>query len=59
MRPVRIPSIQAARSPAEAFAEIGSHLILDPLARQYLPKELVDYFDRRVFSALDGAGVTP
>jgi hypothetical protein len=51
--------IQAARSPAEAFAEIGSHLILDPLARRYLPLELVNYFDTRVFSALDRAGLRP
>jgi hypothetical protein len=52
MRPVRVPSIQSARSPGEAFAEIGSHLVLVPRARKYLPSELVTYFDREVFSSL-------
>ena len=35
LRPVRVPSIQSLRGPGEAFAEIGSHLILDPAARKY------------------------
>jgi hypothetical protein len=45
MRPVRVPSMMSVRSPAEAFAEIGAHLILDPRARTYLPPETVAYFD--------------
>jgi hypothetical protein len=49
LRPTRVPSIQATRSPAEAFAEIGAHLVLDPKARAYLPAEIVAYFDREVF----------
>ena len=50
MRPVRMPTMQSARSPAEAFAEIGSHLILDPGARNYLPRSIVAYFDAQVFA---------
>jgi hypothetical protein len=49
LRPRRVPSIRATRSPAEAFAEIGAHLVLDPKARTYLPADIVDYFDRHVF----------
>jgi hypothetical protein len=49
LRPTRVPSIRATRSPAEAFAEIGAHLVLDPKARTYLPADIVDYFDRHVF----------
>ena len=30
LRPVRFPTMQSTRSPAEAFAELGSHLVLDP-----------------------------
>ena len=48
MKPVRVPTMGSIRSPAEAFAEIGSHLILDPRARTYLPRETVAYFDERV-----------
>ena len=49
MRPVRVPTMQSIRSPAEAFAEVGSHLILDQAARRYLPSDLVAYFDANVF----------
>jgi len=49
MRPIRVPTIQATARPAEAFAEIGAILILDPGARKYLPHALVAYFDRAVF----------
>lgn len=56
MRPVRIPSMQATRSPAEAFAEIGSHLILDPRARMYLPREVVSYFESVVFASVSTPG---
>lgn len=49
MRPVRVPTIQATVRPAEAFAEIGAMLVLDPNARKYLPRDLVAYFDRHVF----------
>jgi hypothetical protein len=49
MRPVRVPTLQSIRSPAEAFAEVGSHLILDRTARTYLPTGLADYFDAKVF----------
>jgi hypothetical protein len=48
-RPVRVPSMRAVTNPAEAFAEIGSHLIIDARARRYLRKDLVRYFDERVF----------
>ncbi len=49
MRPVGLPTMQARKSPSEAFAEIGSHLILDPGARKYLPEPIVRLFDERVF----------
>lgn len=49
MRPIRVPTMQSIRSPAEAFAEIGSHLVLDQNARKYLPSELTAYFDANVF----------
>ncbi len=49
MRPARVPTIQATVRPTEAFAEIGAFLVLDPKARQYLPRDLVAYFDRIVF----------
>jgi hypothetical protein len=48
-RPIRVPTMQSIRGPAEAFAEIGSHLILDQKARQYLPHDLTTYFDAHVF----------
>ena len=50
LRPTRVPSIRATRNPAEAFAEIGAHLVLDPKARAYLPADIVAYFDRQVFA---------
>jgi hypothetical protein len=49
MRPVRVPTMQSIRSPTEAFAEVGSHLILDRMARKYLPTGLAEYFDAKVF----------
>jgi hypothetical protein len=49
MRPIRVPTMQSTRNPAEAFAEIGSHLILDPAAPKYLPSQVVLYFDTNVF----------
>jgi hypothetical protein len=49
LKPIRFPTMDCLRGPAEAFAEIGSHLILDPNARNYLPVELVAYFDRHIF----------
>ena len=52
MKPVRLPTMSAVRGPGEAFAEIGAHLILEDRARQYLPKEVVAYFDRNVLEPL-------
>ncbi|HEU4935334.1 MAG TPA: hypothetical protein VFT39_02695 [Vicinamibacterales bacterium] len=49
LRPTRVPSLRATRNPAEAFAEIGAHLVLDPRARRYLPADIVSYFDRQIF----------
>jgi hypothetical protein len=49
MRPVRVPTMRSISSPAEAFAEIGSHLILEPAARSYLARPVVAFFDTRVF----------
>ncbi len=47
-RPIRIPTMDCIRGPAEAFAEIGSHLILDDHAAKYLPPSVTDYFAREV-----------
>ena len=47
-RPIRIPTMDCIRGPAEAFAEIGSHLILDDNAPRYLPSSVTDYFAREV-----------
>ena len=50
MRPVRLPTMQSIRGPAEAFAEIGSHLVLDPRARKILVTQIYRaYFDANVF----------
>jgi hypothetical protein len=54
MLPVRVPTIQATVRPAEAFAEIGAILVLDPNARTYLPRALVAYFDANVFRRSPG-----
>jgi hypothetical protein len=50
MQPVRVPTMSGVRAPEEAFAEIGAHLILDSRAREYLPKEVVSYFEEQVFA---------
>ena len=47
-RPIRIPTMECIRGPAEAFAEIGSHLILDDNAPKYLPSSVTDYFAKAV-----------
>jgi|RhiMetdeSRZDD1v2_1073273.scaffolds.fasta_scaffold359791_2 hypothetical protein len=48
IRPVRIPSLESTQGPGEAFAEIGAHLILDDLARNYLSPDVVAFFDEHV-----------
>jgi hypothetical protein len=40
----------AERSPAEAFAEIGGHVILDRQAHTYLPKALIAFVRARVLN---------
>jgi len=50
MRPIRVPTMESIRNPTEAFAEIGSHLVLDRRARTYLPASVSQYFDDRVFA---------
>ncbi len=47
-RPIRIPTMDCIRGPAEAFAEIGSHLVLDDHAAKYLPSSVTDYFAKEV-----------
>lgn len=59
MRPVRVPTIQATARPTEAFAEIGAMLVLDPNARNYLPRSLVAYFDTRVFRRPPSGSLDP
>ena len=48
-RSIGLPSMQAVRSPAEAFAEIGSYLVIDEAAAKHLPDEIVTLFQREVF----------
>ena len=50
--PTAYPSLQAFLNEREAFAEIGAHVILDPLATAYLSGSLIEFFRQRVF---DGA----
>ena len=47
-RPIRIPTMDCIRGPAEAFAEIGSHLILDDNASKYLPRQVTEYFSKEL-----------
>ena len=49
-----LPSMQAWTNLQEAFAEIGSHLLLEPASRQYLRQDVLDYFDQRVMLSLRG-----
>jgi hypothetical protein len=51
-----LPRIQSLVTPAEAFADILSHLILDPTSRDYLAPSMVEWFERRVFPALRKQG---
>ena len=46
---IALPSIRALDSPAEAFAEIGAHLLLDPTVATYVKPQVIDYFRDRVF----------
>jgi|KBSSwiStaDraftv2_1062776.scaffolds.fasta_scaffold18464_5 hypothetical protein len=46
---IGLPSMRALDSPAEAFAEIGAHLLLDPTVATYLKPQVTDYFRNRVF----------
>jgi hypothetical protein len=46
---IALPSMRALDSPAEAFAEIGAHLLLDPTVATYLKPQVIDYFRDRVF----------
>jgi hypothetical protein len=48
---IALPSMRALDSPAEAFAEIGAHLLLDPTVATYLKPQVIDYFRDRVFPA--------
>jgi hypothetical protein len=50
---IGLPTLAAAQSPRESFAEIGSHLLLDPKGtRRMLRSELVQFFEDRVFVLL-------
>src|SRR5262245_5272007 len=52
---IALPSIRALDSPAEAFAEIGAHLLLDPAVATYLKPQVIDYFRDRVFPTFEAA----
>jgi hypothetical protein len=49
---VPLPRIQSLATPAEAFADILAHLILDSTARSYLKPSVVAWFESDVFPAL-------
>lgn len=44
----RLPTLDSIRGPAEAFAEIGSHIVLDRNAPKYLSAEMIQYFKDHV-----------
>jgi hypothetical protein len=46
------PSMDSLQNPAEAFAEIGSYLILDSRARTYMKPAVIEYFEASVFASL-------
>jgi hypothetical protein len=50
--PVPLPRLQSLVTPAESFADILAHLILDPTAREYLQPEVVRWFEGHVFPEL-------
>jgi hypothetical protein len=54
-----LPRLQSFASPAESFADVLAHLMLDPTAREYLSPPLVDWFERRVFPELRGYAPPP
>jgi hypothetical protein len=45
---VPLPRMQALASPAETFADVLSHLVLDPTAREYLAPATLAWFDRHI-----------
>jgi hypothetical protein len=47
-----LPTIQSLATPAESFADILAHLIVDPKAPGYLHPELVQWFERKMFPLL-------
>lgn len=47
-----VPTIQSLAAPGESYADILAHLILDPTASTYLPREVVAWFEERVFPSL-------
>ena len=49
---VPVPRIQSLVDPGESFADILSHLILDPTARDYLPAPVVAWVEGVVFPGL-------
>lgn len=50
--PVAVPRLQSLVTPAESFADILAHLILDPSAREYLQPKMVAWFEQHVFPGL-------
>ena len=48
--PVAVPRIQSLVTPAETFADVVAHLILDPTAREYLSPALVAWVQKNVFA---------
>jgi hypothetical protein len=50
--PNPLPRLQSLVTPAESFADIVAHLILDPTAREYLAPPVVEWVEKHVFAAL-------
>ncbi|MGH9175567.1 MAG: hypothetical protein ACRD1H_14475, partial [Vicinamibacterales bacterium] len=51
-----LPTIQSLASPGESFADILAHLIVDPRATTYLPRDVVSWFAGNVFPILIDKG---
>ena len=47
-----LPRIQSLVTPAESFADILAHLIVDPSARTYLRPAVAEWFERRIYPTL-------
>jgi hypothetical protein len=49
---VPLPTIQSLVNPDECFADILTHLIIDPASVSYLPRGVIEWFEANVFPVL-------